>query len=59
MDRRGLASARSLAEGLGNVFSGEIVTDGLDYFDYQKRVARDVMLPWLRARIRLDGAKVC
>lgn len=58
MNRRRLASARSLAGGLGTVFSREIVTGGLDYFDYQMRVAREELLPWLRARMRLDGAKV-
>lgn len=31
---------------------------GLTYFEYQRLVCREVVLPWLAARIHLDGAHV-
>jgi SAM-dependent methyltransferase len=34
------------------------VTGGLDYFEYQTRVAREVVLPWLRSRLNLAGLSV-
>ena len=49
---------RGFAHAVATVFSKEIVTGGLDYFEYQCRVARDVVVPWLAARTRLDGARV-
>ena len=34
------------------------MTGGLDYFDYQRRVAQDVLLPWLAERMTLRDACV-
>jgi SAM-dependent methyltransferase len=44
--------------GFAAIFSKEIVTAGLDYFEYQFRVAREVVLPWLERRIDLTGRRV-
>jgi SAM-dependent methyltransferase len=40
------------------LFSREIVTGGLDYFDYQRRVATEVVLPWIARRADLEGVTV-
>lgn len=47
-----------LRDGLSSFFSREIVTGGLDYFEYQVVVARRVVVPWLAARMTLEGARV-
>ena len=38
--------------------SPDLVTGGLDYFDYQIHLAREVVLPWLERHVQLEGARV-
>jgi len=38
--------------------SATILPDGLSYFEYQRRVAHEVVIPWLANRVSLDGAQV-
>ena len=47
-----------MAGRLANLFSPGTVTTGLPYFEYQRAVAREAVLPWLRPRVRLEGAAV-
>jgi len=47
-----------MAGRLANLFSPGTVTTGLPYFDYQRAVAREAVLPWLRPRVRLERAAV-
>jgi SAM-dependent methyltransferase len=37
---------------------GRLLTGGLTYFEYQRVVCRDVVIPWLERRISLDGLVV-
>lgn len=38
--------------------SRSILPSGLSYFEYQRRVGREVVIPWLAERLDLDGAVV-
>jgi SAM-dependent methyltransferase len=51
-------TARRFARGIRTILSPEIVSGGLDYFEYQVRVAREVVIPWLSQRMQLEGARV-
>jgi SAM-dependent methyltransferase len=53
-----LGSGRRLLAGVRVLLSEDIVTAGMDYFDYQIRVARDVVLPWLSARMPVEDKHV-
>lgn len=42
----------------GNLFSEETLSAGLPYFDYQRLVAREAILPWLSGRVEIAGSGV-
>ena len=46
------------ASGLSHLFSRALVTGGPSYFDYQRRVGEEIVVPWLRARTAVDGKSV-
>jgi SAM-dependent methyltransferase len=54
---RGTAGSARSRRGAALVWR-DTVTGGLDYFDYQRRVAREVVLPWLGSRLDLAGLSV-
>lgn len=41
-----------------NLFSGNTLSGGLDYFDYELAVARNILVPWLQQRMTLQGIAV-
>ena len=58
MGSRSAPSEVRLRDGVSSFFSREIVTGGLDYFEYQVLVARRVVIPWLAERMALAGVRL-
>ena len=55
--RRGNNRSLSVAS-LKDFLKTELLPDGLSYFDYQRSLARDVLIPWLEPRVPLAGSAV-